>query len=129
MHCQENVATPQKICILFIFNTPLFMFGKRSMFRVPKHQQFEYKPMYYDPKKEELQERLKQLEELQQQDVEGTKARISSGLRGGYLSDQTYRRNQVLRSNLTLIAVIAMLAILGYFVLSVYLPELTKMLE
>jgi hypothetical protein len=105
------------------------MFGKRSMFRVPKHQQFEYKPMYYDPKKEELQERLKQLEDLQQQDVEGTKARISSGLRGGYLSDQTYRRNQVLRSNLTLIAVIAMLAILGYFVLSVYLPELTKMLE
>ena len=105
------------------------MFGKRSMFRVPKHQQFDYKPMYYDPQKEELQERLQGLEKLRQGDVDGTKARISSGLRGGYLSDQNYRRNQVLRSNLTLIGIIAMLAVLGYFVLSVYLPELTKMLE
>ncbi len=99
------------------------------MFRVPKHQQFDYKPMYYDPQKEELQERLKELEELRKSDVDGAKARISSGLRGGYLADQGYRRKQVMRSNLTLVAIIAMLAVLGYFVLSVYLPELTKALE
>ncbi|RMF02875.1 MAG: hypothetical protein D6772_02915 [Bacteroidetes bacterium] len=99
------------------------MFGKRSIFRVPKHQQFNYKPMYYDPKKEELQARLKELAELQQENVEGTKARISSGLRGGYLSDSQYRRKQVQRSNLTLVLIIMMLVLLGYLALSVYLPE------
>lgn len=101
----------------------------RKFFRVPKHQQFKYKPMHYDPRKEELEERLKTIKELQEENVEGSKARISSGMRSRHLADQTYRRQQVLRSNLILIGVLLMLFVLGYMMLNIYLPEFTKMVE
>lgn len=34
-----------------------------SLFNTPKHRVFNYKPLYYDPVKEELQERIKAAEE------------------------------------------------------------------
>ena len=100
-------------------------------FRVPKHQQFDYKPRYWDPRKEELQERLKYLESLQEDGVEGMKARISGGLRrgGGYLADNRVRQRQVMRSNLILIGVIIALLILCYLMLMVYLPQIEQMLQ
>jgi hypothetical protein len=105
------------------------MFGKGRIFRVPKHQQFKYKPMYYDPQKEELQERLNTLRELQKNDVEGAKARITSGIRSGHMKDQTYRREQVRRSNIKLVIIVVMLLVLGYLLLNVYLPELNAFME
>ena len=105
------------------------MFGKRKLFKVPQHQKFDYKPMYYDPKKEELQERLRGLRELQQEGIEGTKARIAGGLRGSHLADQTYRRQQVRRSNFIWIGVVIMLIVLAYLLLDVYLPVLENFLK
>ena len=34
-----------------------------SLFRLPKHQQFHIKPRYYDPVKEEIQERTERIRE------------------------------------------------------------------
>ncbi|MEL6659074.1 MAG: hypothetical protein AAFZ63_10065 [Bacteroidota bacterium] len=85
--------------------------------------------MYYDPQKEELQERLKELRELQQDDIDGTKARISSGMRSTWNSDKEYRRKQVMRSNLILVGLVIMLLVLGYLLLNVYLPELTQLMQ
>ncbi|MEM6644065.1 MAG: hypothetical protein AAF616_13880 [Bacteroidota bacterium] len=34
-----------------------------SLFRLPKHQQFQIKPRYYDPIKEEIQERTERIRE------------------------------------------------------------------
>jgi len=105
------------------------MFGKRTLFRVPKHQQFQYKPMYYDPQKEELEDRLAELREREKNDMEGAKARIASGMRSSYMADQAYRQQQVRRSNIILVGIVIMLIVLGYLVLNVYLPEFTKLLE
>lgn len=105
------------------------MFGKRTLFRVPKHQQFQYKPMYYDPQKEELEDRLAELREREKNDVEGAKARIASGMRSSYMADQAYRSQQVRRSNLVLVGIVIMLIVLGYLVLNVYLPDITKLLK
>lgn len=105
------------------------MFGKKAFFKVPLHQQFDYKPMHYDPQKEEMKNRIKELKELQEGGIEGTKARISSGMRSGHLGDKDYRKKIRQRSNITFIAVIVMLIVLTYFLLSVYLPELNKFLE
>ncbi|MEZ4987369.1 MAG: hypothetical protein R2795_20380 [Saprospiraceae bacterium] len=101
----------------------------RKLFRVPSHQQFNYKPMYYDPRKEELQERLEAIKELQQEDMEGMKARIASGMRSSHAADERYRSQQVMRSNLILVGVIIMLIVLGYLLLNVYLPELDKFMK
>ncbi len=106
------------------------MAGFRFFFRVPKHQKFDYKPRYWDPRKEELAERLERIDSLQRGGVEGAKARISGGFRrGGYLSDARVRQRQVLRSNLLLVAVVAMLLILCYVVISIYLPALEQLLD
>ena len=48
-----------------------------SLIRLPKHQQFEIKPRYYDPVSEEVQERTKRLRELAEDGEEGTRKRIS----------------------------------------------------
>ena len=105
------------------------MFGNRKIFNVPVHQKFNYKPMHYDPRKEELEDRLRTLAELQRDDIAGAKSRISSGIRSGYLADQTYRQQQIRRSNLVIVGVVIMLLVLGYLLLNVYLPELTKFTE
>ena len=102
------------------------MFGKGRIFRVPKHQQFKYKPMYYDPQKEELQDRIDSLKELQKGGIEGTKARITSGIRSGHLQDQAYRQEQIKRSNIKLVMIVVMLLVLGYMLLNVYLPGLLE---
>ena len=104
------------------------MFGKKAFFRMPKHQQFHYKPMHYDPQKEELESRVEQLKDLQEDSLEGAKARIASGIRSSHLGNETYRKQLKRRSAFIFVAVIVMLIILSYFLLSVYLPELMKFL-
>ncbi len=85
--------------------------------------------MHYDARKEELKERLDELEKIRGEGLEATKARISSGMRRGYLADQSYRQKQVTRSNVILVMIVAMLLVLGYLLLDVYLPELVNFLE
>ena len=98
-------------------------------FRMPKHQQYEYKPRYWDPKKEELQKRLQQIEEIKAGGTDGIKARISSGFRRGYSASQAGRRKEVMRSNMTLLGIIVALLVLSYMFLSVYLPRIVEAVE
>jgi hypothetical protein len=99
-------------------------------FKVPKHQQFDYKTRYWDPRKEELEERLKKVEERNKNSIEATKARISSGFRNkGYKVDGSFRRRQAMRSNMILIVVITILLLLSYLLLTVYLPRIVQMIE
>ena len=99
-------------------------------FRVPRHQQYEYKPRYWDPRKEELEERLKRVEKIQQRDAEAVKARLSGGFRRGFeAGGRTSHRGQVLRSNLILLGIIVILLLLSYLLLTVYLPEVVNFLE
>ncbi len=102
-----------------------------KFFKIPKHQQFEYKTRYWDPQKEELQERLKKIEERKTNSVEATKARISSGFRnkGYHHTDSSFRRRQTSRSNLILLAVVVILILLSYMFLTVYLPRIVQMVE
>lgn len=97
--------------------------------KIPKNQQFEYKTRYWDPRKEELEERLKRIEKMQESDHEAIKTRISSGLRSRSYSNNSYRRQQVIRSNAILFGVVVGLLILSFLLLTNYLPRLAKFLE
>lgn len=93
--------------------------------RTPKHQQFKYKPRFWDPEKEELEARRARREKLQQEGIEGAKERIRSGFvtgRGGAASGR-YRSQQVRRSNFTFLIVVAALVVLAVLLLVVYLPR------
>ena len=93
-------------------------------FKLPKHQQYQYKPRFWDPKKEELQERLQQIEAAKEGDAEAMKARLAANFRKGYAKDASFRKKQVRRSNLTLLGILALLIILSYLFITIYLPEI-----
>lgn len=99
-------------------------------FRVPKHQQYDYKPRYWDPKKEELEERLKEIEDRKGNDPQAIKARLAGGgFRRGFQTDGHYRKRQVMRSNFILLFIVVALILFSYLFISVYLPRIVNVLE
>jgi len=102
-----------------------------KFFKVPKHQQFQYKTRYWDPKKEELEERLRVAEERKNDSVEASKARISSSFRrkGHYSYGNSDFRRREARSNLVLLGIVIVLIALSYMFLVVYLPRIVQMVE
>ena len=99
-------------------------------FRIPKHQQYDYKPRYWDPKKEELEDRLKEIKERSGSVPQAIKARLSGGgFRRGYQADSRYRQRHVMRSNMILLGIVVVLIIFSYLFLSVYLPRIVNVLE
>jgi hypothetical protein len=99
--------------------------------KLPKHQKYEYIPRYWDPQKEELEDRLKRIEGIKSGDAEAVKARLSGGFRRGYQQggNARFRKQQAKRSNLILLVVIAALIFLTYMFISVYLPEIAASLS
>jgi len=97
--------------------------------KLPRNQKFDYKPRYYDPRKEELEERLKKIDECKSGDTEKIKNRISGGFRRKYESEGTGRRTRVVRSNLILVGIIVLLGFITYTMLVVYLPRFVELLE
>jgi len=94
--------------------------------KLPRHQQYQYKPRFWNPEKEDLEERLKQAEELKKGNADSVKARLSGSFRRGYqkAEDARFRQRQVKRSNLVLLGVITLLVLFSYLFISVYLPEI-----
>lgn len=95
-----------------------------------KPVQFDFKPRYYDQEKEARAERLRELEDKRKTDVESIKSRISDGFRrggsGGSLSSMHYRRKMVMRSNMMVMALIVILALMAYLFINVYLPTVGR---
>ena len=101
------------------------------IFRAPKPHKFDYNPRHWDPKKEEMQERLKEIERMRAGDPDAIKNKIADGFRRGsgsqkYISARTKANS---RSNWLLLTIIAMLGILSYLLISVYLPDIIQYFE
>ncbi len=100
-------------------------------FKTPKPKPFEYVPRFYDPAKEELEERIRRAEARKQGGQAAVKERIREGLRKGSTYNPRYRKmksDAVLRSNLLLLAIVVVLVLLTYMLLTVYLPRLEGLL-
>ncbi len=100
------------------------------LFKTPKNQQFSYKPRYWDPKKEEAEERRLRIETLQTGGVDGIKERLRGGFRKGAGGEAAgrYRNERVRKSNLSLVIIMVVLAVITYVLYYVYMPELERML-
>ncbi|HKK76899.1 MAG TPA: hypothetical protein VJ953_17615 [Saprospiraceae bacterium] len=101
----------------------------RRFIKLPKHQQYRYKPRYWDPEKDELKERMERIESLKKGDTEGMKARIASGMKRGYMADSRARNKQMTRSNLVLLFIVIFLLGASYVFMTVYLPEIINKIE
>lgn len=103
------------------------------IFRTPKPQQYRYIPRFYDPDKEDLENRLRRIQESKEDKVAGVKSRLEGGFMrkgGGYSADsRRIRSGQARRSNARLLVILVALIILSIYFLSVYLPQILEVLE
>jgi len=105
--------------------------GFLRLFKPPKHQQFSYKPRYWDPKVEEAEQRRLRVKQLEEGGVDAMKTRISGGFRrgAGGAAAGGYRSARVKRSNYTLIIVMICLLVLTYIGYVYYFPDLDAWLN
>ena len=89
------------------------MFG--GMFKRTRHRQFDYKPRFYDPIKEEIDERVRAKEMASINDREARRMRIGGGMRRNQGVSQI-RKESTMRSNV-LIALVAIILVLMAFLL------------
>ena len=101
----------------------IFNFGKRI-----KNRQFDYVPRYYDPDKEELENRLKKYRR-EVSDTELSKQRIRGGFRRKYRVENDYAKKSVRRSNRILLMTICVLLLLTYLFITEYLPKIIAAFE
>jgi len=90
--------------------------GLPSFFKIPQHKTFSYTPRYYDERKENLQERIKKIEqEMGVNKGERYKPKISKGSMRGYIYKNKKAKKQ---SNLRLIIILLTLLFLTYLIFS-----------
>ena len=89
-------------------------FGKRV-----KPKSFGFIPRFYDPVKEELNERLAKYQETDDASVqvEQLKSRIKSGMRQKFYGDPNIRSNVERQSNIRLLFIIITLFLISYVIL------------
>lgn len=86
-----------------------------SFFKTPKHRQFNYRPIYYNQQKEELQERIRQIEqEMGVNKPEGSNyvPGIKKGQMKGHFRDTRRVKRQ---SNVRLLVILLALFALAYY--------------
>lgn len=100
--------------------------GFLRLFKPPQHQQFSYKPRFWDPKEEEARQRQARVKQLETGGVDAMKTRISGGFRRGQggKAAEGYRSARVQRSNYTLVIVMVSLLVLTYIGYVYYFPDL-----
>lgn len=88
--------------------------GIPRLFRLPGHKQFTYEPIYYDERKEQLQERIRKIESemgIRKEDGEFTRT-LSKGSFNHFHARK--RRNQRY-SSLRLVIILIFLILVTYY--------------
>ena len=93
-----------------------------------KHRSFDYIPRYYDPAKEELEQRVKGYNEKVDA-AEIAKSRIRRGFRSGGVDTRKYSQRVRKRSNYRLLGIVVFLVLVTFLVLYIYLPQIVASLE
>ena len=87
--------------------------GIPSFFKTPQHRQFNYEPLYYDERKEKLQERIKQIE--QEYGVKNGKEYVRSLTKGSFSHYYERKRKTKRYSTTRLIIIMLFLLFVAYY--------------
>lgn len=93
-----------------------------------KNRSFDYIPRYYDPAKEELEQRVKGYNEKVDA-TEIAKSRIRRGFRGGGVDTRKYSQRVRKRSTFRLLGIIVFLVLVTFLILYKYLPQIVAAIE
>ncbi len=99
-----------------------------SFFKTPRHQRFEYKPRFYDPQKEKVEQILKNARGEGSSDTELAKTRIANAFKRRSKSHISTKQ-AMRKSNFLLFAIIVILFGVTYILLTVYLPDFIDLFE
>ena len=84
---------------------------------------------YWDPVKEARQERLKEIKAMQEEGLDGIKARLSRRFKGQY-NEYYYEKKRVIRrQNLMLLAALVGVLFAAYYFLLRYMPLIEGWLD
>ncbi|HAN19934.1 MAG: hypothetical protein A2X13_11055 [Bacteroidetes bacterium GWC2_33_15] len=87
-----------------------------KFFHTPKSKQFNYKPRYYDERKEELENRINQIKkEMGKEDLSDSEKPYTSNIKGQIRRSGKRTKVSKDKSNLRLILIIVILFALIYF--------------
>lgn len=76
-----------------------------SLTRLPNHRRFNVEPRYYDPVKEDIEERTSRIKQEISQ-VRGDDARLASGIAGSFSKKANYTKNANILQMIILITLI-----------------------
>lgn len=85
------------------------------LFRVPEHYVFDYKPIYYDEKKEKRELREKMLTR-EVADESETNENYKTNIKGSFKHSMSYKQKQSKFSTVRMIIFLAFIALLVYFI-------------
>lgn len=109
--------------------------ARLNFFKTPKHQRYNYIPRFYDPKKEDLEQRMEKYKGKDgKNDVNAVKERLSGGFRkgsgsGSFKVRAEMRAAETKRSNRVLLMVVVFLLFLTYLAFKVYVPSIVSAIE
>jgi len=89
------------------------LMGIPRFFRIPKHKQFNYRPIYYDERKERLEERVKEIE--QEFGIKNGKAPMRTMTRGSFSHYHLRKKKAQRYSTTRLILIIIFLLFVSYY--------------
>jgi hypothetical protein len=92
--------------------------GIPRMFKLPKHKSFNYVPRYYDPEKEEMEERRKKLAMERGQDISNIDYVPGGALRHGAMRGFFQKKEKInIQSPLRVAIILAILLAIAYWIL------------
>lgn len=89
----------------------------RFLNKTIENQRFDYSPRYYDERKQRLDRKKAQYQELEKEDISEYKRKelLRDSIKEGW-SRAEYRQNANKSSNIRILLLIALLVALGYFI-------------
>lgn len=90
-----------------------------NFFNQTKHRKFEYIPRYYNPEKEDLENRLRKHQKAEKGSIEDVKLNIQAGLRNRAPRGGGFN----LKYSLLVMLIIAILLLISIYLLSAYMPK------
>ena len=86
-----------------------------SFIKLPRHKQFEYTPRYWDPEKEEREERIRQIKREMGVEIPGNSNRTTIR-RGSFRQRQKQKVKASRASNIRLMVILAALFLIAYLI-------------
>ncbi|MCB9222684.1 MAG: hypothetical protein R2780_12270 [Crocinitomicaceae bacterium] len=103
-------------------------FNRFSLFKLPnKHRRFEYVPRYYDPRKEELEKKIKAAQAVSE-DGAHVRREISFRQQAADKWGNNEFKTQAMRSNVRLV-VIFIIVLIAFYYLYQYLDDAAYFLD